>query len=201
LKACCLKKQDLPLLCADLAGKDWSAIIAYEIRYHRSCYRAYTRLSKNITEIEETCESTIDYVREKVIESHEIVTKEEILTTYNNSLLIGRQPFTDARPLLEKIADHFGKEISVWRPKYGKQFLYKTCLTKEEIIEYYMRKMEDAEKEIQELKKEPNQKDLVKDVAIMIRNEIKKSPATYGNWPPTAAQLLQSKTDLNETVI
>ena len=43
LKGSCIEKQHPPLLFADAVGKDIKHIIAYELHYHQSYYRQYTR--------------------------------------------------------------------------------------------------------------------------------------------------------------
>ena len=42
----------------------------------------------------------------------------------------------------------------------------------------------------------PSQQDLLKLAAKLIREEIRNTPNTYTNWPPTVAELLQRKATL-----
>ena len=72
LKGCCIEKQHPPLLFADAVGKDIKHIIAYELHYHRSYYRQYTRKQRSITEFESTNPVIFNYVRERLIEGNEI---------------------------------------------------------------------------------------------------------------------------------
>ena len=72
LKDCCMEKQHPPLLFADAVGKDIKHIIAYELHYHRSYYREYTKKQKPISEFESTNQVIFNYVRERLIERNEI---------------------------------------------------------------------------------------------------------------------------------
>ena len=99
MKDCCMEKQHPPLLFADLAGKDIKGIIAYELHYHQSCYREYTRKQRSITEVESTNKVIFNYVRERLIEGNAIIYKKDLLDAYNNRLPLEVEPVTDVRPI------------------------------------------------------------------------------------------------------
>ena len=134
LKTCCELKKDRPLLSADLAGKDWKAIVAYEIQYHRSWYKNYTnRVTKTTTVSDNTDAEILLRVRNTVIVEKRIMYKEDLVKFYNE---IKNQTLSDARPLMDRVKEHFGDEISIFKPKYGKQFLYSEHQTKGEIYAF-----------------------------------------------------------------
>lgn len=185
LKTCCEVKKDLPLLSADLAGKDWEAIVAYEIQYHRSCYKNYTRGVIKATTVSDNTDAEIfQRVQNTVIVENRIMFKEDLVKIYNE---IKHQTLSDARPLMDRLKEHFGGEISVFKPKYGKQFLYSEHQTKGEIIKTFIDKLEMAKDRGKS--KITNKRQTVMLAAKYIRNEIKESPNTYDNWPPTSTQL------------
>ena len=76
-------------------------------------------------------------IRERLIESNEIIYKKYLLDAYNNSLLLEVEAVTDVRPILEKTVKEF-ENISLYKPTYAKQFLYKENLSKGEIIIHYI---------------------------------------------------------------
>ena len=78
-------KQDNVLLSADMAGKDWKAIVAYEIGYHRSCYRSYTRDDRSFEAHDEAVKQVIEIVKAKVVQHNETITPKELQIAYNQN--------------------------------------------------------------------------------------------------------------------
>lgn len=145
---------------------------------------------KNTTDTE-----IFQFIREKVLVENEVVYKEELLKLYNQSK---SQSLSDARPLLEKVKEHFGDEITIVKPKYGKQFLYNESLTKADIISRFIGKLEETGEKLKPDTQGPSKEATVISAAKYIRDEIKNMPKTYDNWPPTTAQLFQCKTILSD---
>ena len=116
LKDCCMEKQHLPLLFADVVGKVIKHIMSYELHYHRSYYREYTKKQRPITEFESTNQFIFNYVRERLIECN------DSLDAYNNSRPLKVESVTDVRPILEKMLKEF-ENTSLYKPTHGKQLL------------------------------------------------------------------------------
>ena len=78
-------------------------------------------------EVESTNQVIFNYLRERLIEGKEIIYKKDLLDAYNNRLPLEVEPVTDVRPIIQKILKEF-ENISLYKPTYGKQFLYKESL-------------------------------------------------------------------------
>lgn len=85
LKTCNVERQDNELLSADVAGKDWKAIVAYELRYHRSCYRTYTREGRRIAPGDETIDKVLKIVDNFVLKQKETMTPKTLQDIYNEN--------------------------------------------------------------------------------------------------------------------
>ena len=178
---------------ADLAGRDWNSIVTYEFQYHKSCYRDYTRNEHTSIDGEDAAFLDLcEWVDEK-LHIKEIVTKSEALNMYN---IESGKELKDSRPIINKIVEHFNGDVAIWKPPYGKHFLYKTAWSVGEMIVHFTRKLTAMHCEIENMKESPKQEETVKAAARFLRNEVKKAPRTYVGWPPKAASLLRRKTKL-----
>ena len=199
LKRCSDEKQDNDLLSVDLAGKSWEAIVAYEIQYHRSCYRSYTRDDKQVAPKDEAVERVLEVIQKLVIENKETITQKRLQQIYNENS--DDRDLFRPKQLLELVLEKFKEKISFWTPISGSSFLFNNELSKGEIISYYQKKLEEAEKRNYELREELiKEKDHIKLAAKMMREEINNTPMTYQNWPPTSIELIKNKTNLPNLV-
>ena len=86
LKSSVERKQDNPTLFANIAGKDWEAIVPYDLHYHRTCYYLYVKKPSSVeTEINEAFQMLIKFVEEKIFVDNGTLTPMELLHYYNNS--------------------------------------------------------------------------------------------------------------------
>eukprot|EP00111_Clytia_hemisphaerica_P013578 TCONS_00039914-protein len=157
---------------ADLAGKDWNSIVMYEIQYHKTCYREYTRNLRSSAVVEDDVfEVLCRFVNER-LEKKEIVTKSEALNLYKDK---GGKDLKDARPLIDKIIEYFEGQVAIWKPNYGKQYLYRTSWSVGDVIDHFTRKLTTLHCEIENLKQNTKE-ETVEAVARLIRKEIRSAP-------------------------
>lgn len=192
LKQCSDTKQDNDLLAAEMAGKDWESIVAYEIRYHRSCYRSYTRLDKQLPSNDEAAEHVFGVVSKLIFEENCTLTPKELQELYNTQS--DAKNLSRSRPILENVLERFNGRIALYKPTAGTPFLFNDQLSKGEIICHFQKELQEAKKKIESLASKDH--DCIKVAAKSIREEIKKSPLTYPTWPPTSRQLVEIETKL-----
>ena len=142
LKACASKKNDNERLLAYVSGKEWQNILAEELHYHRSCYRNYTRQNRSQENLaqsnEDILESMADIINEKVIEGFEVMKLDELMEFYKEESN-STDNIPDRRTLIEFVSQRFESNISCWKPKYGKSFLFNNTVDKRFFVKRLMR--------------------------------------------------------------
>ena len=192
-----MEKEDNNTMHADLIGKTWDSIVAYELHYHRTCYREYTRKDL-VTFFEENLafKKLIEFVNETVFKNYDTLTPADLLVQYNKNILEGDEAIPRSRPLLDKVMCHFGEDLSLWNPLCGRPLIFNNKLTKGEIIVDFQKKLQKMEAKMDALEEQLKKHNCLLVVADKIRKEIRDSPPTYDTWPPTSHQLLHCKTRL-----
>ena len=114
------EKHDVKLL-AELAGKDLSSLIAYEMMYHRSCYRLYT---KQINKIKDNDEKTklevferfITNLNDELTNNHRVLWMKDLIKRYDD---MHREASVTtkviwSRDLKKKIEQRFNEKLSFY---------------------------------------------------------------------------------------
>ena len=103
-------------------------------------------MQRPFTEVDSTNKVIFNYVRERGINA------------YNNSLPFEEVAVTDARPISLRRYLKNSKKISLNKPTYGKQFLYKQSEPKGEIIIHYIEKLQQLQDKIERIESQQNTK-------------------------------------------
>ena len=98
-----LKRNDNEKLLADVSGVDWDRIVAMELMYHRSCWKAYTRDApkRELVDVP-LLDAFYDEIRNRVIVNQEIIELCDILPTYKE---ITKSDIIDIRTLSNMIIE------------------------------------------------------------------------------------------------
>ena len=194
LQQCATQKNDNPRLLASVAGLEVQNIVAYELHYHRTCQREYTRPNKslggNVKLDDAALKELYGVVTETVIEQGKVMFTEEFRSIYETHCQ-DKNAVPNRRTLLDLVLQTFQDEIESWVPKHGMLFIFNAQIPKGQIIEILMQKHRTAE----EKNKQPSVEEKVKEVAILLRNEIQSVPLTYEYWPPDETTLLEKITE------
>jgi len=195
LKRCCERKQDNSVLAADLVGKDWQGIVAYELKYHRSCYRNYTRDDKSELDVNNNAFNTVvNFVKERIFNKNDILTPSQLQNFYNE--ISQEKILPRSKPILDKVLEFFNGRISLFKPNSGTPFLFNDEKSKGEIISDYRNMIRIEKSKTIESKRKASDHNCVNTAASIIKAEIKSTDLTYNSWPPTAQELLEKKTVL-----
>ena len=198
MQLCAVQKNDNPGLVAHVSGVDWRNIVAVELMYHRSCYRAYTRPNRTrggVVAVDNTALENmfyifyIIYISKHIIEEGEVMYSNEFPVLYSKNCE-DQDKVLDVRTLTELITQHFAESIGLWNPAYGQAFIFNNNFPKGQIIENLLKKLKIAKEN--ERVTPINQK--IKEVAAAIRTEVTSLPLTYNDWPPSESTLLENKT-------
>jgi len=195
LKRCCERKQDNSVLAADLVGKDWQGIVAYELKYHRSCYRNYTRDDKSELDVNNNAFNTVvNFVKERIFNKNDILTPSQLQNFYNE--ISQEKILPRSKPILDKVLEFFNGRISLFKPNSGTPFLFNDKKSKGEIISDYRNMIRIEKSKTIESKRKASDHNCVNTAASIIKAEIKSTDLMYNSWPPTAQELLEKKTVL-----
>lgn len=166
----------------ELAGLDTTDVLAKEFQYHRSCYRENTRKDKSKEEKgnklrQESFDSLKIFVKEHIIERGEIIKVSQLVDHYEEKQKQRNLEIKGANNRLVKarLQNAFGNEIA----------FFKKTETSCELV--FSNEATGSSNTLQYQSSEEK----VKEVALLIKDEIKVQNLPFAKWPPHADQLKQ----------
>ena len=136
LKRSCQQRGDNKQLEVDLAGKDWSEIISFKPKYHRSCYRSFIKGNKESNKPESTLLRVLFHrVREVILVNNETLSTCHLQKMYNelSRLSIAKKLFR-SKPLVDLVLEEFDGQLALYKPPHSIPFIFNNTLSKGEIF-------------------------------------------------------------------
>ena len=197
-----------------IEGQD---LVAIEVKYHRSCYREYTR-KRNLenlarynaeeestsgyrTEYERAFNVLSKYIEEKIILDQEIITMSTLRDRYEELLveegLADEVKSYRTEKLKTRIIKMFGEQVGFWHPRNRSksEIIYSELLPKGQIIEEGIGNQQISEESDidfeNDFEKEDNQAKHLYHSAKLLRSIVTDKKYTVP-WPPVPDDLTEN---------
>ena len=191
IKKSAIERDDNTQLLANISGKDWQSIVAFELQYHHSCYLNYTKRSRSFDAAVGYWDILFKHVDNHVLQNSEVLTLVDLANLMKDG---GKDP--DVRTISDALKNNFGENIGFWKPSKGSSFIFNNRIEKGNLIEILQEKIECLS-----YAREPQPIDeKMKEVGKKIRADILSLGQIYPNWPPLESEMFSNKTQLPTTL-